>query len=154
VPYRIRQRVSGVVATRSLEGLELSAVVHTDWVPLLPDRTLVLNMSERNQGRITATLSGTIVQGPTANRIDVIVEQNPNPSVITDLVSRDHNTTDAWQIIAEFNGTIDEAIAVDSIPLDGAIRLRAREVETISSGGTSNEPELAERTVYTDIISL
>jgi hypothetical protein len=147
----------------SLAGLQLSPVVLTDMIPLLPARTLTVNTKSDQIGLLEATLEGLGPSGPLLNRVDVVIEQRrlsagalEGPFELTILDSGQEEPT-GWTVISSNNGQLGQAIQVELPPLEnGLVRIRVREVEQISgqTAATVGTPaELSERVVFTDVIT-
>ena len=149
----------------SLPGLELSAVVLTEMVPLLPARTLTMSTSSVSAGMLEATLEGVGASGPRPNRVDLIVEQCVLPpgmkasAVNLSALAPTSDAIPAWVVHASTSGSLGSSLAV-ALPSTGAgpLRIRVREVELIGSGGevaaqVGTAAELTERTVFTDLIT-
>lgn len=136
----------------SLDGLELSTVVRTDWVPLLPDRTLTV---EHVGSGALVTLDGRVApRGPTLNRVEVIVEQQTGSAgATTDLVALgDPAGTPSWTEIQSEPGELGETIPVD-VSEPGPLRIRVREVELLGVDALA-ETELQDRVVFTDVVAI
>lgn len=142
----------------SLPGLELSAVVRTDFVPLLPDRTLTIDTTRLAASRIIELrLSGYEPAGPKANRVDISIEHQAGRS-ITDLIALDpgDSSAPAWVSVMGVGGRLNTPIEI-SLPELEALRLRIREIEIIGEdieAPAGSSQELHERTVFTDVIAV
>ncbi|WP_328457967.1 hypothetical protein [Amycolatopsis sp. NBC_00438] len=146
----------------SLAGLELSAVVKTDPVPVLPDRSLTI---ERLLTGVRVTLSGL---GPAngfgrTNRVDAVLERRAPAPGRVDLaaIGADSAGVPAWVRVHTVTGGLDTALPVLPVPDDvGMYRVYIREVERffIDDSGIVREPhpggELSERVVFADTVAL
>lgn len=135
----------------SVRGLELSTSVVTDKVPVLPDRTLVV---QRVDGGVAVTLSGIAPHPP--NRVEATLEWADSPA--SDLVTTDAGDgVPAWRPVAEpvFGET---NLQLPTLPLTdnrSTLRVRVREVELLYAVGDSEAPrELQERSIFLDIVPL
>jgi hypothetical protein len=148
----------------SLHSLELSRVVHTEMVPLLPDRTLTVDAF--SEGFIQTTLQGLGPAGPRPNRVDVIVEQLVLPPGMqasdADLTALDPapDGVPAWAPRFSTSGDLGSSIRVVMPSTEaGPFRVRVREVERIGPDGAvpaaqvGTEAELTERIVFTDVVT-
>jgi hypothetical protein len=148
----------------SINDHELSRVVHTEMVPLLPDRTLTVNMFF--EGILDVTLAGLGPAGPHPNRVDVIVEQCVLPpgmlSSAVDLtaLAAAPGGIPAWVRRASTSGNLGSGLTLQLPSTEaGPLRVRVREVELV--GPDSEAPaaqmgtgaELTERTVFTDVFT-
>ncbi|MGI4832327.1 MAG: hypothetical protein ACRYFK_02600 [Janthinobacterium lividum] len=148
----------------SLAQLELSSIVHTEMVPLLPDRTLTV--TQPVAGVVEVLLEGLGPIGPQPNHIDVIVEQcvlPPGvPASATELTSLAPSLTEvpAWVLQSTVGGPLGTHLRAPLPPprAGTALRVRVRETECIKpiSEATKlgTEAELTERTVFTDVVLL
>jgi hypothetical protein len=153
----------------TLEGLPLlSPVVKTDFVPLLPDRKLVI---ERVAAGLQITLEGL---GPASNvgrrnRVDAHLERLEAPTDVpldaVDLAALgpDASGLPAWTRVAgaAVTGGLGSPLPILAIPAGpGRFRLVVKEVERffVDDFGTIVEPppggDLTERIVFTDIVNL
>jgi hypothetical protein len=156
---------------QSLPGLESSLPMLTDYIPLLPDRTLKV---KRQLNHVALTLTG-YAHG--SNRVDFILEEqrlnNNEDAPGSDLVALDAEAVSrgdplgAWIPIQVIRGQRFNVVSVDQPPsTPEAIftfagdktrrgRIRVLEVEELSSGQTAPAGiPLAERIVYTDVFNL
>jgi hypothetical protein len=139
----------------SLDGLELSPVVRTDYVPLLPDRTLTVDLSIA--GQVTVRLDGLGPAGPTGNLVEVAVERctvaDPAATELVALSDPPATPAPAWVGVVGGGGNLGEAITL-GIPADRPLRLRVREVESIGNapGELHDITQLQDRVVFTDVI--
>jgi hypothetical protein len=143
----------------SLGGLELSPVVRTDYVPLLPDRTLTVDFSV--DGEATVRLDGLGPAGPLANVVEVSVELcSVDSPTATELVARpdvvDAPTAPAWEVMGLAVATgLGSPVTVAVLP-DRPLRVRVREVEQIGvAPGVARGPtELHDRVVFTAVVAV
>jgi hypothetical protein len=143
----------------SVGTLHLSPVVRTDYVPLLPDRTLTVDLSRFAATReVDVLLEGRGPSGPPGTRVDVSVEQCTDPAGAGLLAfPPDDGTTPAWVSIVGGSMLLDER---KTFTLPGArpLRLRIREVELFAAdedeGAIGGGTELTQRTVFTDVVDL
>ena len=137
----------------SLDRLALSPVVRTDFVPLLPDRTLSFGRVADDEAIVK--LEGLVPSGPRANRVDVVIEQRVQAADAGDsaLTLGGDGT---WQFFTSMSGAVDQDLFVQ-VPDSDDVRIRVREVEFI---GRDTNPalgtvgELQERVVFTDTVPL
>ncbi len=138
----------------SLNELEISPVVRTDFVPLLPDRTLTLTRSE---GSIVARLEGMSPSSPRLNRVDSVVEQRVDSPAGGLSGSFTVGEGAAWTVVASASGKVGDDLTVALPSGADSVRVRVREVEMIGretalAAGTVGE--LDERVVFTDTVEL
>jgi len=151
----------------SLDGLALSPVLKTDFVPLLPDRRLVV---ERLADGLQVTLNGigpaSSAGGP--NRVDAHLERLDAPrdvpanAVELAALGTDTDGLPAWRRVegAAVTGELGSPLAILAIPHGPSrIRLVVKEVERlVADDGIVIEPtpsdDLTERIVFTDVINL
>jgi hypothetical protein len=140
----------------TVDGRQLSPVVVTDTVPLLPDRHVVVT---RTGNRIGIGVTG--VSPHPLNRLEAILE-SCGPGIIPEAL--DATVDDAasepqlaaWRPVA--GGSVVRA-ADGSIPpltlvaTPGRLRVRLRETENLP-GVATGSPDLARRTVFVDTIVL
>lgn len=154
---------------QSLPGCTLSPVIKTGFVPLLPDRELVV---ERLPQGLQVTLNGLGPAGNVGrnNRVDAHLErldgtssEVPVDAVDIAALSADTAGVPAWRRIASSaaSGELGSPLAI--MPVPGSperVRLVVKEVERFFADdlGTIVEPvpggDLTERIVFTDIINL
>lgn len=131
----------------SIPGRHLSTLTYTDWVPLLPDRTLVVN---RQAGHLTVTLSGDDPGPDHEPLITVAVEQRPAGSEY-EFTSVEANEPSAWSRVTAMFGRLNQAIALD-LPAGGDQALRLVVMEAERHGGPAPTgdlaPTLTNRTTY------
>ena len=149
----------------SSPDLELSSVVSTPFVPLLPERTLTVT---RTDGRVVVLLEGVGPSGPRPNRVDVLLERLVAPAGVpasdVELSASEKPTdgTPAWVRMPEqsVNGALGAALPPLTLPaVDAPLRLHVREVEEFASddtivAGASMVAELGERLVFTDLVAV
>ncbi|MER7585777.1 hypothetical protein [Kitasatospora sp. NPDC097691] len=148
--------------THSLPDLELSPVVRTDFVPLLPDRTLTV---ERMSGDwIRVTLDGIGPNGPEPNIVRVAVEHPADGGADVDGVAA-HQVgpgSIGWVGVGRGRTKLGDSVLVEA-SAPGPLRVRVRELEQIPSGTPSDQPEkvltepsteLSDRVVFTDVVPL
>lgn len=146
----------------SLAQLELSAIVHTEMVPLLPDRTLTVT---QEAGAVEVLLAGLGPVGPQPNHVDLIVEQcmlPPGlPASALELTSLAPSPTEvpAWVLQNTVSGLLGTPLRAPLPPAGaGALRVRVRETERLNPATEAAKPgteaELTERTVFTDVLLL
>jgi hypothetical protein len=150
----------------SLTNLELSRVVQTEMVQLLPDRSLTMKRSGDN---LSITLDGVGPASPRRNRVDVILERlagppgHPADTFGLAALESTANFVPAWVPVP--NQTHSSTLGAGEIALQvprglGPLRIRVREIELIGVGSTTPGPltgthgELLERSVYSDVVSL
>jgi hypothetical protein len=143
----------------SLVDLELSTVVRTDLVQLLPERTLTVDTGGAG---LVVTVDGLGPQGPLENRVDVVVETRAanSPIDITALGAVDG--VGAWVTSDVVPGRLGQRIEVPRTASgsNGTVRLRVREVELLGPAGqppgsqTGTPEELTERVVFTDLVPI
>jgi hypothetical protein len=143
----------------SLAGLELSEVVRTDLVQLLPERTVTVETAGSD---LVVKVDGLGPEGPNENRIDVILEKRTAPSAIDLSALTSGDGVDAWTAVETPPPSgLGQQISIPrpAAPA-GTLRLRIREVELLAPAGqppaaqTGSPGELAERTVFTDLVPL
>ncbi|MVN75598.1 hypothetical protein GO988_04595 [Hymenobacter sp. HMF4947] len=145
----------------SLPHLELSSIVHTELVQLLPERTLTVN--RRGPAAVEILLEGLGPTGPQPNQVDLIVEQcllPPGVSATTvelTALTPPADTTLAWVAVATATGALGTRLSAQ-LPASpaGPLRVRVREVERLETGaGAAGAPgtsaELTQRIVFTEV---
>ena len=145
----------------SIAGLELSPVVRTELVQVLPERTLTVR---RAGTQVRVLLEGLGPGGPVANRVDVILEQCKPPrgmmaaSVDLTAVGPVQDGVVAWTTVpggahqTALNAAVELSLPSQSL---AAFRIRVREVEFIGgpeAAATATPQELSERVVFTDVV--
>jgi hypothetical protein len=140
----------------SLPDLELSPVILTDLVQLLPERTVTVDTGGDG---LVVQLDGLGPQRPNENRVDVIVERRMEATAIDVSALGPTDGVDAWTSIEIASGKLGEQIHVARLAATpGTLRVRVREVELLAPAGqpptaqSGSEGELAERVVFTDLI--
>ncbi|MFF0518368.1 hypothetical protein ACFYTC_06695 [Actinomadura nitritigenes] len=148
----------------SLPALELSPVVTTERVPLLPDREIVV---EHAGGRLLVRVHGVGPQPP--NRVEVGIDEAPDGGPAPELIAVDPAADPglpAWRPLPAFTRTGDASGTPIELPLPPGgrpLRLRVREVEDLTPLGDlaapaeglgAQPPELTERTVLIDHIPI
>ncbi|MDQ3156785.1 MAG: hypothetical protein M3Q98_08675 [Actinomycetota bacterium] len=142
----------------SLADLELSDVVLTDLVQLLPERTVTV---ETGGAALQVKVDGPGPQGPNENRIDVIVETRSAATSIDVSALSPAEGLDAWTAAEIVSGRLGQQIQVSRpATAAGTLRIRVREVELLAPAGapqaaqTGTAGELSERVVFTDLIPI
>jgi hypothetical protein len=141
----------------SVGGLQLSAVVTTQGVPLLPDRHVVV---ARVGNQINISVGGTSPNP--LNRLEAILETCP-PGIAPetlDLVVDDpaaEPQVPAWRPAS--GGPVVRSAAGSIPPLTlvatpGRLRVRLRETENLAGTGTGSQQDLLRRNVFVDTIIL
>jgi hypothetical protein len=136
----------------SLPDLHLSPVVRTDLVQLLPDRTLVI---DKQAAQIRVSLTGVTPNPP--NQVEVTLEQG-RPGAV-DLIAVDATAPDgvpAWWAVQTVVGDANGVVPPLPQPAGpGPWRVRVRETERLAgSGDATVPPELRERTVFLDVVTI
>ncbi|MEZ0447204.1 hypothetical protein [Cellulomonas sp. ICMP 17802] len=131
----------------SLPGLTISPVVRTDFVPLLPDRTVTVEVG----AELGVTLTGVTPAGPRLNRCDAILEATGDagdgPLVLGD--------GGPWHTVATASGAVGTRLTLPNP--GGTLRVRVREVEMIgrdTAPSLGTVQELEERVVFADTVPL
>jgi hypothetical protein len=150
---------------QSLPGLELSSVVRTDAVPLMPDRTL--SMWSRSGGRVVVRLAGIVPDRPAHNRVEVHVERCDPPagvdpeSIEWTALGSPPDGLAAWIRLPDHQvtGDLNSDLIVELPSGVEHLRLYVREVEEIELDPASATRdgvagELAVRTVFVDVVPL
>jgi hypothetical protein len=142
----------------SLADLELSEVVRTDLVQLLPERTVTVDTGGAG---LVVQLDGLGPQGPNENRIDVIMEKRTASSAIDLSALTAADGVDAWTAVEFSSGRLGQQIPMPRpATAAGTLRLRIREVELLAPAGqpsaaqATTPGELTERVVFTDLVPL
>jgi hypothetical protein len=149
--------------THSIPGLQLSPVVRTDFVPLLPDRTLTVTPGQE-QVQVLLDGIGPSGAGSESNQVQVAVERQPAAGAGIDGSAADPADPEApgWTTVGEAHGVLGDLVTVDA-PAPGPLRVRVREQEMLVPGdprpplpGAEPEPasELGRRVVFTDVVPL
>lgn len=135
--------------------------MRTDFVPLLPDRTLTVDTSE--PGRVTVALNGLGPGGLLPNRVDVILEGGSGEGVALDAgVASVTGWSPAWpaDIIGQppwASTYLGQPVTLGFPPGVGPLRVRVREVERIGGEAgifPATAGELTERVVFTDTVDV
>lgn len=135
----------------SLRGLELSAVIETDAVQLLPDRRIT---AVRNGSQVVVTIAGT---GPNpANNITATLERASGAGaelVVTDTAPGD---VPAWIELSRVSGTLGAALPPLTLPAGPEpVRMRITESEALESiSPHSSHTALFQRNVLIDTFEL
>ncbi len=142
----------------SLADLELSDVVRTDLVQLLPERTLTVDTGGAG---LVVRLDGLGPQGPNENRVDVIAERRTGATAIDVSALGPADGVDAWTAVEIVSGRLGQSIQMSRpAAAAGTLRVRVREVELLAPAGqppaaqTGSPDELAERVVFTDLVPI
>lgn len=144
---------------QSLDGLELSEIVVTEPVPLLPERRIEI---ERVSPGISVRVVGI---GPErANRLHIGLERWDGPGREPDLIALgDAGVVPAWIPMPEFSAEGDATappLYVGLPATSASIRVRIRETEHIPAVGVATAidgvipGELRERTVLLDHVAI
>jgi hypothetical protein len=140
---------------QSLNGCSLSAIARTDFVPLLPRRTLTI---ERGAGFVAAQLAGIGPTGPWPNKVQALIEEAISGGVADDAPSvlSDDPSLPGWRAIRTFPDAELGARNMLELPA-GPTRLRlvVREIEVVtpSPSADSTDP-LSPRVVFEDWLPL
>ncbi|MFD9669854.1 hypothetical protein ACFWAY_51335 [Rhodococcus sp. NPDC059968] len=141
----------------SLDGLELSPIVLTGKVPLLPDRRVVV---DRSDNTVLVTVEGTSPNP--LNGLDAVLETcDPgiDPETL-DLVIDDLNADPqipAWRPVSggRLTRTAGGQLPPFTLPeTRGRLRIRLREFEMFKGPDTDEPNELVQRNIYVDTIVL
>lgn len=142
----------------SLADLELSGVVLTDLVQVLPERTLTVDTAG---GALAVRLAGLGPEGPNRNRVDVVVERRAAATGVDLAALGPADGVDAWTAAEVASGGLDDTIQVSRPDAAaGTLRVRVREVELLAPAGAPPAPragsagELTERVVFTDLVDI
>lgn len=144
----------------SVDGHELSSTVTTDFVQLLPDRTLSI---DRVEGDVRVLLEGRGPTGPRRNRVTVLIERclPGGNSAVSDLTSASPDIPGLWHRLDGHSvwGFLGEPLPPLSLPeADGLLRIVVREIEDIPAAYVEDDGVLAtdlrQRTVFLDIIRI
>ena len=148
----------------SLARLELSAIVRTEPVPLLPDRTLTVTQLAAET--VEVLLEGLGPVGPQPNHVDLIVERCALPPQVpasaTELtwLASSSPEVPSWVLQSTVGGPLGTRLRASLPPAEpgSALRIRVREVERINptseAATPGTEAELTQRTVFTDVVQL
>ncbi len=146
----------------SLPGLALSPLTRTDYIPLLPTRTLTVT---RTAAGLVIALTGTGPSGP-PHRVDIRLESRPTdgsqPSADELTAITAPNSGSAWQPDNLTQTTLNTPSAPLAIDNDGRLhRLVVQESAGLdqssaaATGLTTDDPlaaQLSERIVFADVI--
>jgi hypothetical protein len=141
----------------SIDGLQLSPVVVTDTVPLLPDRHVVVT---RNGNQLGISVDG-LSPNP-LNRLEALLESCGPGVTPEDLdVAVDDASAEpelsAWRPVAGGRVVRDASGSMPPLTLTstpGRLRVRLRETENLPGVETSSGPDLSARNVFVDTIVL
>ena len=152
----------------SLKGLSLSTLVRTDYVPLMPTRTLTIT---RGGGSVVVKLAGVGFLGG-ANRVDIRLEARTGPAPALGQDVSNELTAVAvadgslgWRGISSTQTTLGAASSAITLPNPGTpYRLVVRELETLAPSSApaagplpADDPlvqRLSERAVFADVVVL
>jgi hypothetical protein len=149
----------------SLPGLELSALVRIDYVPVLPTRTLTVT---RSPGSVVVRLAGLGPRTP-SHRVDVRLESlaaapGLSPDVIEVTAVPGTASAVGWEPQSQSETTLNVATGPIPVPEDGrAHRLVVHEVAGVApsshppAGLGADDPlsaALSERIVFVDVVTL
>ncbi|HWC68432.1 MAG TPA: hypothetical protein VG478_10230, partial [Acidimicrobiales bacterium] len=148
----------------SVDGHHLSQVVRSDFLQLLPDRTLTVR---RESSLVTVTLAGLGPGGQLPNQVEVWIEAWRGPaggavnSLPGDLTMLDAaSDVEAWQRVAgPARGGLGQAVAIPVPSENGPRRVVVREIEPERFGVDTPGPaatvaELRRRVVFVDVVQL
>lgn len=142
----------------SLTDLELSSVVRTDLVQLLPERTLTV---DRTGAGLIVRLEGLGPEGPNENRVDAVVERRTAANSVDVSALNPADGVDAWTAVEIGSGAVGQPIQLSRPDAAaGTLRVRVREVELLAPAGgppptqTGSAGELSERVVFTDLVAI
>jgi hypothetical protein len=146
----------------SLDGLSLSTVVRTDMVPVLPDRRLEVTVGG---AAAQVSLFGTSRRGSRPNRVTATLEHSDAadaPGAPVELTSLGAHVPafPAWVRVPGATVAGTTGAALPPLPLPGGsgrFRIVVRETEDLgprNDGLVEAADELAERTVYLDVVPL
>lgn len=143
----------------SAAGLERSAIVRSDIVDLLPDRTLTV---DRGPSDVRVTLAGVHPIGITPNRVEVVLESATGADPASPLTALGERTAgvEAWSRVAgaSASGVVGDPLPALAVPTDGTRhRVFVRELESIGAdpvAASSPYADLAGRTVFADHVEL
>ncbi|HEY0776327.1 MAG TPA: hypothetical protein VGD56_00015, partial [Gemmatirosa sp.] len=117
----------------SLTGLELSPVVESDFVAVLPTRTLTV---ERTGGTVSVTLAGAGPDGALPNTVEYALEHRPGavadasgPTALAD----DEDGLPGWRAVdgQRLVTPLGATVQLTGFGADGAYRVRVRETESV-----------------------
>jgi hypothetical protein len=139
----------------SLTGLSISPVVRTDFVPLLPDRTLTV--AEVADQQLQVRLDGFAPAQPRQNRVDAVVEQRIGSDNVAIGLPVTVGDRAAWRPVTSVSGRIGENLSVPLPAAPDGVRIRVREVEMIGRDTNlvlGSPAELDDRVVFTDTVEV
>jgi hypothetical protein len=150
----------------SIHGCELSRTVMTDFVSLLPDRTLFVSMSADGPvEQVHLQLNGAEPKGPQPNKVIAVVETATLPEGafgdVSDVTSADPDHVGLWhrdgQVVI---GVLNAPLAPLQVRHNtGSVRIVVREIEDIASPVAKAEDgtfaaDLQQRTVFMDVVRI
>lgn len=143
----------------SLDGRKISTIVHTDMIRVLPDRTLTVT---RDQNGLHVRLDGLGPVATQTNQVIATIERLPAglapAAVDLTVVPGNADGTPAWERVPGLTATgeLNTDLPALVLPPQGPLRLVVREIERLPNlvePGDTLDDELAQRTVYLDIIT-
>ncbi|WP_242154009.1 hypothetical protein [Sphingomonas sp. BAUL-RG-20F-R05-02] len=139
----------------SLDGLMLSEIARTDFVPLMPRRTVTVT---RADGRADARLDGTGPVGPVPNTVEFVVEEASGGKLDAGLPSilSDDASLPGWRQVGASQEVALGAAASMPLPAGaGRRRIRITEIEHVApSPAADQESPLRSRVVFVDHVPL
>lgn len=155
--------VVGRYQPESIPGVELSLCVTTDFVPLMPSRTLTVT---RQRDGLRVLLAGLGPEGPAPNRVVARIERftgsGDSISAVSEVEVADGLGVSGWRRIAgstSVEGTLNREFQVP-VPSDSdPLRLVVYEVEHHRAPMPMDEEnalgrDLRQRTVFLDVVSV
>ncbi|USQ85311.1 hypothetical protein NFX46_16905 [Streptomyces phaeoluteigriseus] len=140
----------------SLPGCALSNPVTTDFVQLMPDRTLSV---QRLADGLQVQLTGTGPLGPTRNRVTALVEECSGTAG-SDLTSAAPDVAGLWHRVPghAVSGALGDPLVLALPASGGRLRVVVRETEDIEPAVTGDDgtlsTELRQRTVFIDVVTV
>ncbi|MET4924721.1 hypothetical protein P3L51_20585 [Streptomyces sp. PSRA5] len=141
----------------SLPDCALSTPVTTEFVQLMPDRTLSV---QHVADGLRVLLTGTGPLGPTRNGVVALVEECSGAAA-SDLTSAAPDVAGMWHRVPGHvvSGVLGEPLPVLAVPAsDGRLRVVVRETEDIEPAVAGDDAtlatELRQRTVFIDVVTL
>ncbi|MGW5136783.1 hypothetical protein [Streptomyces sp. NPDC004135] len=141
----------------SLPGCAVSPSVTTDFVQLMPDRTLSV---EHVADGLQVLLTGAGPLGPNQNRVVALLEESSGTAT-SDLTSAAPDVAGMWHRLPGHmvSGLLGEPLPPLAVPaIDGHLRAVIRETENIQPAVTGDDAtlasELRQRTVFIDVVTL
>lgn len=141
----------------SLDGLSTSRIMRTDFVPLLPSRTLTIDRSAPLA--VTAILAGLGPEREAGNRVEYVLETAP-AGVPLDAPSAVFGVTDSpsvWRAV-DANPVVAKLGAAAHIAIpqkSGQLRLLVSEVDGfVARGDVTSADPLERRVIFTDLVAL